>query len=90
MPGLTVLVPGALGFSGIFRLVSKGGPSGVYVLVATLLLAVALVVGSTIAEAIVAPRTVGQRVSEPIALPPPAAAPGKARATVGGDERGRP
>jgi len=70
VPGLTVLVPGALGFSGIFRLVSKGGPSGVYVLVTTLLLAVALVVGSTVAEAIVASRTVGQRVSEPIALPP--------------------
>jgi len=35
-----------------------------------LLLAVALVVGSTIAEAIVVPRTVGQRVGEPIPLPP--------------------
>ena len=70
VPGLTVLVPGALGFKGVFSLVSKGGPSGVNVLVTTLLLAVALVVGSTIAEAIVAPHTVGQRVSEPIALPP--------------------
>ena len=70
VPGLTVLVPGALGFKGVFSLVSKGGPSGVDVLVTTLLLAVALVVGSTIAEAIVAPRTVAQRVSEPIALPP--------------------
>lgn len=70
VPGLTVLVPGALGFKGIFSLVSKGGPSGINVLVTTLLLAVALVVGSTIAEAIVAPLTVGQRVSQPIALPP--------------------
>jgi len=70
VPGLTVLVPGALGFKGIFSLVSRGGPSGVNVLVTTLLLAVALVVGSTIAEAIVEPTTVGQRVSAPIALPP--------------------
>ena len=70
VPGLTVLVPGALGFKGVFSLVSKGGPSGVNVLVTTLLLAAALVVGSTIAEAIVAPRTVEQRVSEPIPLPP--------------------
>ncbi len=70
VPGLTVLVPGALGFKGVLSLVGEGGPSGVNVLVTTLLLAVALVVGSTIAEAIVAPRTVGQRVSEPIALPP--------------------
>ncbi len=70
VPGLTVLVPGALGFKGVLSLVSRGGPSGVNVLVTTLLLAVALVVGSTIAEAIVAPHTVGQRVSEPIALPP--------------------
>ena len=70
VPGLTVLVPGALGFKGVLSLVSKGGPSGVNVLVTTLLLAVALVVGSTIAEAIVAPRTVQQSVSEPIPLPP--------------------
>ena len=70
VPGLTVLVPGALGFRGVLSLVSKGGPSGVNVLVTTLLLAVALVVGSTIAEAIVAPRTVQQSVSEPIPLPP--------------------
>ncbi len=70
VPGLTVLVPGALGFQGVLSLVSKGGASGVNVLVTTLLLAVALVVGSTIAEAIVAPRTVSQRVIEPIALPP--------------------
>ena len=70
VPGLTVLVPGALGFKGVLSLVSKGGPSGVNVLVTTLLLAAALVVGSTIAEAIVAPRTVEQRVSEPIPLPP--------------------
>ena len=52
VPGLTVLVPGALGFKGVFDLVSKGGVGGVNVLVTTLLLAVALVVGSTIAEAI--------------------------------------
>ena len=70
VPGLTVLVPGALGFKGVFSLVSKGGVGGVNVLVTTLLLAVALVVGSTIAEAIVAPRTLAQRVSEPLALPP--------------------
>ena len=70
MPGLTVLVPGALGFEGVFSLVSKGGASGINVLVTVLLLAVALVVGSTIAEAIVVPRTVGQRVGEPIPLPP--------------------
>jgi len=70
VPGLTVLVPGALGFKGVFSLVSKGGPGGVKVLVTTLLLAVALVVGSTIAEAIVAPRTVSTRVIDPIPLPP--------------------
>ena len=70
VPGLTVLVPGALGFNGVFSLVGKGGMTGVNVLVTTLLLAMALVVGSTIAEAIVAPVTVGQRVSEPIPLPP--------------------
>jgi uncharacterized membrane protein YjjB (DUF3815 family) len=77
VPGLTMLVPGALGFEGVFRLVSKGGASGVSVLVTTLLLAVALVVGSTIAEAIVVPRTVGQRVSEPIPLPPRLPRPGR-------------
>ncbi len=70
VPGLTVLVPGALGFNGVFSLVSKGGVGGINVLVRTLLLAAALVVGSIIAEAIVSPRTVAQRVSEPIPLPP--------------------
>jgi uncharacterized membrane protein YjjP (DUF1212 family) len=70
VPGLTVLVPGALGFKGVFSLVSRGGVGGINVLVTTLLLAVALVVGSTIAEALVEPRTVARRVSEPIPLPP--------------------
>jgi uncharacterized membrane protein YjjP (DUF1212 family) len=81
VPGLTVLVPGALGFKGVFDLVSKGGVGGVNVLVTTLLLAVALVVGSTIAEAIVAPRTLGQRVSEPLALPPRLPRLGRGRGT---------
>ncbi len=70
VPGLTVLVPGALGFNGVFSVVSKGGVGGINVLVRALLLAAALVVGSMIAEAVVSPRTVTQRVSEPIPLPP--------------------
>jgi uncharacterized membrane protein YjjP (DUF1212 family) len=70
VPGLTVLVPGALGFRGVFSLVSNGGVSGINVVVTTLLIAMALVVGSTIAEAIVAPLSVGEQVAEPLALPP--------------------
>ncbi|MGO8685328.1 MAG: threonine/serine exporter ThrE family protein [Thermoleophilia bacterium] len=70
VPGLTVLVPGALGFRGVFSLVSNGGASGINVVVTTLLIAMALVVGSTIAEAIVAPLSVGEQVAEPLALPP--------------------
>lgn len=77
VPGITVLVPGALGFKGVFSLVSRGGASGINVLVSALLLAAALVVGSMIAEAVVSPRTAAQRVSEPIPLPPRLPRPGR-------------
>jgi uncharacterized membrane protein YjjP (DUF1212 family) len=56
VPGLTILVPGALGFEGVLELVSHTGSLGSYVVVSVVLLAAGLVVGLMIAESIVQPR----------------------------------
>jgi len=63
VPGLTILVPGALGFEGIFALVKSGGSGGVQLLMTTILLAAALVVGLTISESLIPSRSLSERLS---------------------------
>ena len=64
VPGLTVLVPGALGFEGVFALVSHTGSVGAHVLVSTVLLVAGLVVGLLVAESIVPPRSLSGRIKK--------------------------
>lgn len=63
VPGLTVLVPGALGFQGILALVKSGGAGGGQLMLTTVLLAAALVVGLTISESLIPPRTLPESLS---------------------------
>ena len=56
VPGLTVLVPGALGFEGVLALVSDSASANSSMLVSTVLMTVGLVVGLMVAESIVPPR----------------------------------
>lgn len=63
VPGLTILVPGALGFEGIFALVKSGGSGGGLLLMTTVLLAAALVVGLTISESLIPSRSLPERLS---------------------------
>lgn len=68
VPGLTVLVPGALGLEGAITLISGGAAQGAQLLVNAVLLAAGLVVGLMIAESIVPPRTLPERVDTGDAL----------------------
>jgi uncharacterized membrane protein YjjP (DUF1212 family) len=65
VPGLTILVPGALGLQGIFALIggglSQASNAGVLAL-QTVLIAAALVVGLTISESLIRPRTLTEMV----------------------------
>jgi uncharacterized membrane protein YjjB (DUF3815 family) len=65
VPGLTILVPGALGLQGIFALIGEGitQATGAGVLaLQTVLIAAALVVGLTISESFIRPRTLPEMV----------------------------
>jgi len=66
VPGLTILVPGALGLKGVFALIGEGlstsSNAGVMVL-QTVLMAAALVVGLTVSESLIRPRTLPEPVS---------------------------
>jgi uncharacterized membrane protein YjjP (DUF1212 family) len=65
VPGLTILVPGALGLQGIFALLGEGTTSAtgaVTIVLQTVLIAAALVVGLTISESFIRPRTLPQIV----------------------------
>jgi uncharacterized membrane protein YjjP (DUF1212 family) len=65
VPGLTVLVPGALGLQGIFALIggglSQASNAGALAL-QTVLIAAALVVGLTISESLIRPHTLPEMV----------------------------
>lgn len=63
VPGLLILVPGALGFRGMFSAVSSGGTAGGDILLSTITVAAALVVGLSLGETIIRPRTLPEPVS---------------------------
>jgi len=62
VPGLLILVPGALGFKGMFSAISSGGGAGGDILLSTITVAAALVVGLSLGETIIRPRTLPEPV----------------------------